>query len=169
MKVTIFNGSLRKDGDTAAATSYLKELIAKADADVNEYFLFHMNIKGCLTCGPGTGREKAAEMVRELASGDLVIIASPVYMYRPTDSVIALLNVLHSMCRDDDGIADAVRGKRTAIILTGEEDAAAVAAGPLRQMCGSLGMNVIDPVAMISAGVAECPETLRDLADKILQ
>jgi multimeric flavodoxin WrbA len=145
MKIGIFNGSVRKNGNTAAVTSFLRQKFEDDGADVNEHFLFHMNIKGCLSCGTGTGREKAEEMVRELISSDLVILASPIYMWRLADSMTSLLDVLHSMCREDDSIANAVDGKRTAIVLTSDTDEDAISGilHPLRQFCIVLKMDYL--------------------------
>jgi len=130
VKIAIFNGSPRKNGNTAAMTSSLKEKITACSGKVNEHFLYHMAIKGCMNCGAcqsGNGlkecaiKDDAIPLLKEFLSSDLVIFASPVYMWHLTASLNAFIERLHSLC--NHGIPEnRMAGKRIAIAMTMGDD-----------------------------------------------
>lgn len=121
MKVSIFNGSVRKDGRTAAVTSVLKDAMTANGARVNEYFLYSMGIKGCLTCGCGPGKDCATDLVDKLLDDDIAIFASPIRMQRTTDSLNGFMEMLFHMCRFDEDTMKKANGKRTAVVLVTSE------------------------------------------------
>ncbi|MDR2866652.1 MAG: flavodoxin family protein [Methanomassiliicoccaceae archaeon] len=138
MKVTIFNGSPRKDDSTASATSLLAEMMAASGADVNEHFLYYLNIKGCLTCGiGGRGKENACTMVNELISSDAAVLASPIYMWNMADPLKSLMEVLCAICRDDSDAVRSLEGKKMAAVFATDDgnEVAEAAAKPLRALC----------------------------------
>ncbi|MDR2866651.1 MAG: flavodoxin family protein [Methanomassiliicoccaceae archaeon] len=129
--MTIFNGSPRKNGNTAAMTSSLKEKIRAGNGTVSEHFLYHMNIRGCMNCGACCASEGLTEcaikddalpMLNEFVSSDLVIIASPIYMWHLTASLNAFIERLHSLCRHDVNAMNRMEGKRIAIAMTMGDD-----------------------------------------------
>jgi multimeric flavodoxin WrbA len=131
MNVTIFNGSPRKDGNTAAMTASLKEKIRAGGSEVNEHFLYHMNIKGCMNCGVCHSENKLKEcaikddatgLLKEFISSDLVILASPIYMWHLTASLNAFIERLHSLCRHELPAINKMDGKRVAIAMTMGDD-----------------------------------------------
>jgi len=131
MKLTIFNGSPRKNGNTAAMTSSLAEKMRAESAEVVEHFLYHMNIKGCMNCGvcrteSGLGKcaikDDVPELLDEFLSSDLIIFASPVYMWHLTASLNAFIERLHSLCRHDAPVVNKMKGKRVAIAMTMGDD-----------------------------------------------
>jgi multimeric flavodoxin WrbA len=131
MKVTIFNGSPRKNGNTATMTLSLVEKMKAEGADVAEHFLYRMNIKGCMNCGAcrtddGLGRcainDDVPKLLDEFLSSDLVIFASPVYMWHLTASLNAFVERLHSLCRHDAPAVNKMEGKRVAIAMTMGDD-----------------------------------------------
>jgi len=146
MKVTIFNGSPRKDGNTAAMTSSLKEKIIASGAKVNEHFLYHMNIRGCMNCGfchssedlnECAVKDDALPMLREFLSSDLVIFASPVYMWHLTASLNAFIERMHSLCRYEGNAVNKMEGKKIAAAMTMGDDeyVAADAVNSLLMFC----------------------------------
>jgi multimeric flavodoxin WrbA len=169
MKISIFNGSVRKNGNTASATSYLSSLLQEK-ATVNEYFLYHINIRGCLSCGTGTGKEKAMEMVNEMLSSDVIVHASPIYMGHPSDSVSSLLEVLYHTCRGNDDVQKEMDGKRTAFIITESGSESDTSGDHLQRICDETGMDVIDFVRLRfdDALTDAHREMLRSLAEKIV-
>ena len=175
MKITIFNGSPRKNGNTASVTSSLmREMEGKAS--VNEHFLYHLNIKGCLTCGTGTGKDKAMEMIEEIVSSDVVVFASPIYMWKLADSSAALIKLLYSVCRGDDRIADAVENKRTAVILTTDtdENVASDVLVSLRNMCEDMKMRFVGALTIPFADTdkitgAECQNEIKNFASELVK
>jgi len=150
MKVTIFNGSPRKKGNTATMTGHLAEYLRSEGADTKEHFLYHMNIKGCMNCGAcredGSGQQtgeaagsgsvcRVGEGLRECAikddaiglmmdfwESDLVIFASPIYMWHLTASLNAFIERLHSLCRYDGPVVNLMEGKKIAIAMTMGDD-----------------------------------------------
>ncbi|MCL2142935.1 MAG: flavodoxin family protein [Methanomassiliicoccaceae archaeon] len=131
MNVTIFNGSPRKNGNTAALTSSLAVKLRAAGANVEEHFLYHMKIKGCMNCGAcrsGSGLNECSikddfiPLAEKFLSSDLVIIASPIYMWDLTSSANAFLERLHSLCRHEPPYVNKMEGKRLAIAMTMGDD-----------------------------------------------
>ena len=130
MKVTIFNGSPRKNGNTAAMTSSLKEKITSCGGKVNEHFLYRMEIKGCMNCGTCQSekgmkecaiKDDAILLLKDFLSSDLVIFASPIYMWHLTASLNAFIERLHSLC--NHGIPmNKMKGKRIAMAMTMGDD-----------------------------------------------
>jgi len=131
MKATIFNGSPRKNGNTATMTSSLAEKMRAGGADVSERFLYHMNVRGCMNCGACRTKDGLTEcaikddvpgLLDEFLSSDIVIFASPVYMWHLTSSLNAFIERLHSLCRHDSPTVNKMEGKRVAITMTMGDD-----------------------------------------------
>ena len=146
MKVTIFNGSPRKNGNTATMTSSLTDKLKAKGAEADEFFLYHMDIKGCMNCGAcrsGEGlkecsiKDDGIRMVKEFLSSDLVILASPIYMWHLTASMNAFIERLHSLCRYDSVTINKMEGKKIAIVMTMGDDeyVAADAVNSLLMFC----------------------------------
>lgn len=183
MKVTIFNGSPRKKGNTAAMTACLKDMIGAAGADVNEYFLYHMNIKGCMNCGACRGAElkgcvikdDAAGMLKEFASSELIILASPIYMWHLTASMNAFIERLHSLC-DHESNVNMMNGKRIAVAMTMGDDeyVAADAVNSLIMFCSYFGMEYAGAFAVPFASGEQImrpmyQEKMADFVKKIMK
>ncbi|MDR0335124.1 MAG: flavodoxin family protein [Methanomassiliicoccaceae archaeon] len=131
MKVTIFNGSPRKNGNTASMTSLLTEKLRAAGADAEEHLIYHMNIKGCMNCGVCHSsdalkecaiKDDAIPLLKKFASSDLVIFATPIYMWHMTASLNAFIERLHSLCRHEPPAVNKMKDKRIAIAMTMGDD-----------------------------------------------
>jgi multimeric flavodoxin WrbA len=129
MRVRIFNGTPRKNGNTAALTRRIAEEFGDR-ADVKEFFLYDMNIKGCRNCGicqgpKGDGtcsiKDDMTALYHEFLAADVVIIASPIYMWNFTACTKAFLDRLHCLFRDD-GSLNLMLGKRIAVATTMGDD-----------------------------------------------
>jgi multimeric flavodoxin WrbA len=145
MKVTIFNGSPRRNGNTAAMTVSLAEKLRSAGATVKEHFLYRMDIKGCMNCdacraGDGLSecaiKDDAIRLLEEFAGSDLIILASPIYMWHLTASMNAFIERLHALCRHDTSV-NRMEGKKIAIAMTMGDDeyVAADAVNSLLHFC----------------------------------
>ncbi|MDR0198549.1 MAG: hypothetical protein LBI08_02265, partial [Methanomassiliicoccaceae archaeon] len=147
----------------------LIEAIEALGAEVNEYFLYHMKIKGCLTCGCGIGKDNAVEMVNVLVSGDVAILASPIHMRRPTDSLTSFIEMLYHMCRFDEAIMEKAEGMKVAAVFTtdGEEDAATDASEMLQRLCDQLNMRYMGALT-VSSAVGDA-WSVRDLVEKMMK
>ena len=172
MKVTIFNGGPRKNGRTAAVTSSLKEITGPG---TDEHFLYHMGIKGCITCGSKSGLEAAREMVREFVACDAAVLASPIYMWHMSDSLKSFIEVLMAVCKDDDEAAEKVKGKRLAAVFTTDvdENVAADAVDALGMLSGHLKMNYLGAFVLPFADLekiagTDCQNDIHEFARKII-
>ena len=159
MKITIFNGTPRMDGNTAAMTSSLKEKIIASGNNVKEHFLYPMSIKGCMNCGVcHKGQElnecaikdDAIAMLKEFEESDLVILASPIYMWHLTASLNAFIERLHSLCRYEGDVINKMEGKRIAVAMTMGDDeyVAADAVNSLLMFCGYFKMEYVGAFAV---------------------
>lgn len=99
-KVLIINGSPHKNGDTSYI---LKEIKGKINGEIEEVFAYFDNIKPCIDCrycwkNEGCAIKDKMEIIYK-DDYDVIIIASPVYMYNvtpPLFSIITRLNMIWS-------------------------------------------------------------------------
>lgn len=124
MKITIFNGSPRKDGNTAALIDQITKEFRSYNTDPKVVTLFDKNIKGCSNCGSCQGSEISghctikddmSEIYGTLLNSELVIIASPIYMWQLTPCTLAFLNRMHALQSES---YNRVEGKRLALAMT---------------------------------------------------
>jgi multimeric flavodoxin WrbA len=183
MKITIFNGSPRKYGNTSVMTSSLKEKM-KAH-DVNEYFLYHMDIKGCMNCGSCHSgkdledcviKDDAIPLIEEFLASDLVILASPVYMWHLTASLNAFMERLHSLHRYENEPVNKLEGKRAAIAMTMGDDeyVAADIVNSLLHFCVYFKMEYAGAFAVPFADKEQVmrplyQEKMQDFVDRLLE
>jgi multimeric flavodoxin WrbA len=131
MKITIFNSSPRKNGNTSAMTASLKDKMKANGADVKEHFLYHMAIKGCMNCSSCHSsdglrecaiKDDAIPLLKEFVSSDIVVLATPIYMWHMTASMNAFIERLHSLCRHEVPAVNKMEGKRIAMAMTMGDD-----------------------------------------------
>jgi len=124
MKVAIFNGSPKKEDGTSALTASVKDMMTAEGASAEEYFLYHMGIKGCLTCGPkgGCKDDVLKQLIDEFLSSDIVVFACPILMGRLAEPVNLITDVLNSEARFNESAAEAMKGKRIALAVTIDAD-----------------------------------------------
>jgi len=125
MKVTIINGSPRRNGNTSALTSRIKSFLP--ECDVKEIHIFNMSISGCSNCqscsrcdppGKCSIDDDMSTLYKEFDEADVMILASPIYMWQMTPATLAFLNRLHCLCRSSDFSFNKMEGKRIALALT---------------------------------------------------
>ncbi len=100
MKALIINGSPHKNGDTAYI---IEELKKKFDGEIEEINAYYDDIKPCIDCrycwkNEGCAIKDKMEIIFK-DDYDVLIIASPIYMYNvtpPLFSIITRLNMLWS-------------------------------------------------------------------------
>ncbi|MDR0198550.1 MAG: flavodoxin family protein [Methanomassiliicoccaceae archaeon] len=185
MNVTIFNGSPRKTGNTATMTSSLKDKLKAMGADVDEHFLYHMDIKGCMNCGACRSgdtlkecaiKDDAIPLLKKFLSSDLIIFASPIYMWHLTASLNAFIERLHSLCRHDPPAINKMKGKRIAMALTMGDDAyvAADVVTSLVMVCDYLALGYAGAFAVPFADKKQImrpmyQEKMQDFVSKIMK
>jgi multimeric flavodoxin WrbA len=185
MNVTIFNGSPRKNGNTATMTSSLKDKLKAAGANADEHFLYYMDIKGCMNCGTCHSykglkecaiRDDAEKLIKIFLSSDLTIFASPIYMWHLTASLNAFIERLHSLCRHDSPAVNKMKGKRIAIAMTMGDDeyVAADAVNSLLMFCDYFEMEYAGAFAVPFADKEQImrplyQEKMQDFVKKIIK
>lgn len=128
MDVVIFNGTPRIKGNTAELTKNIAGKMKDKNADVREIFLNPLNIKGCQNCGMCQKVEGKCSIDDDMTplyeafkSADIVILASPIYMWYFTAPMKAFMDRLHALCNDDHSY-NAMEGKKIAIAMTMGDD-----------------------------------------------
>ncbi len=96
MKMLILNGSPHKSGDTSYIVNKLK---SKFNQEIEEIFLYDSKIQPCIDCrycwkNEGCSIKDDLEKVYK-DDYDILVIASPVYMYNVTPPMFALLTRLN--------------------------------------------------------------------------
>jgi multimeric flavodoxin WrbA len=128
MKIAIFNGTPRKNGNTAELTSLIKEYL-EGD-DVTEVFLDTLSIKGCRNCGACQKKvldghcavkDDMTSLYDLFLESDAVILASPIYMWGFTAPLKAFIDRLHCMHTGETG-PNNLKGKKFGIATTMGDD-----------------------------------------------
>ena len=100
MKVMAFNGSARRDGNTAAMIGHLFKELEKDGIETELYQLGGRKIRGCAACF-GCARNKdgrcavddvANECIEKMTRSDGIILASPTYFADVTAEMKALID-----------------------------------------------------------------------------
>lgn len=92
-KIVVFNGSPRRDGNTATILDLIARGARDAGATVAYHVLFKMKFMACQGCFACRTKEDCVindelrEAIREVAHADAVVIGSPVYMMQMTGPV----------------------------------------------------------------------------------
>ncbi len=119
-KIIVFNGSMRRGGNTdllvqafaeGAGKNHAVEIVSVADYRVNPCI-------GCNTCFTREGNQcfqddDMAAIYEKLKAADMLVIASPVYFYGISAQLKAMIDRLHTPMRNEFQI------KRLALILVG--------------------------------------------------
>lgn len=129
MIVTIFNGTPRKNGNTAELTKCLISELRKEGHTADEVFLNDLDIKGCQNCGKCQKRSDGECSIHDDMTGlykrfeesDAVIIASPIYMWNFTACAKAFIDRLHALCNEERTF-NAMYGKKIAMAMTMGDD-----------------------------------------------
>lgn len=124
MKVAIFNGSPRIEGNTSALVNKITNFIKESDVELTTTTLFDKKLSGCSNCGACqkndfssicTLKDDMEDIYKTVLDSDFIILASPVYMWQITPCTLAFLNrlhALHSANRND------LAGKGMALAMT---------------------------------------------------
>lgn len=101
MKVVAFNGSARKDGNTATMVRWVFAELEKAGIDTELYQMKGKRINGCIACYKcfenkdhrcAVKKDIANECIEKMLAADGIILASPVYFADLTSSIKALID-----------------------------------------------------------------------------
>ena len=123
MKITILNGSPKKDDLLSETTASVSDKLTAAGAEVKEYFLYYMNIKGCINCGVTRPDDELKLLTDEFISSDVVIFASPLYRWTLSGSLNIFMEEMFQLCKFDMRTGEMTEGKRSAGIVSADADA----------------------------------------------
>ena len=100
MKVLLFNGSPKANGNTALALREMEAVFAKNGIETETIHLGHLDIRGCVACGTCSKNGKCAinDIVNEIApkfeACDGAVFGSPVYYASPNGTLLSFLDRL---------------------------------------------------------------------------
>lgn len=101
MKVVAFNGSARKDGNTAMLINYVFEQLEKHDIETEMIQLAGERIRGCVACGKCfelqdkrciLNDDIVNKCIAKMLEADGIILASPTYFTDVTAEMKALID-----------------------------------------------------------------------------
>ncbi|HEY3420056.1 MAG TPA: flavodoxin family protein [Methanomassiliicoccales archaeon] len=128
MKVAIFNGSPRKEGNTAAILRDVEKRCSESGAEVDYFDLYYLDFKdcsACMGCKKGErcvqkdGLSPALDKIRE---ADAIVIGSPIYMSAETATTKALVDRFYSFLAMGSGQGQysnrLPKGKKGAVLFT---------------------------------------------------
>lgn len=130
MKVTILQGSARKNGNTAKVLSWVDEELNNLGHDVESIYLTSKNLKGCLGCAKCKDepdsigciqKDDVPEVLSKMVASELVIFSSPLYFWGVTAQLKTIIDRTYSLYTSyhQPDHASLIEGKRQALLLTG--------------------------------------------------
>jgi len=183
MKMLIINGSPRSKGNTSELVKQFRKNIGDK-AEVEEIRIYEMNIKGCSNCGTCQKTivdthcildDDMIDLYQKFLGSDIVILASPIYMWQFSPCTLAFLNRLHALCHSEDFSYNDMAGKKMAILVTmgAEEEVADYAVRGLKDLCeyflidfkGDLRIPYAEKTKIESG---ECDVKIKEFAKKAL-
>lgn len=105
MKILVFNGSPRPNGNTAAMVKAFAEGAEKNGHDITVVAVCSKNIAGCLACEychtKGNGRcirqDDMQEIYPVLDEAEMIVLASPVYYHSFTGQLQCAVNRIYAL------------------------------------------------------------------------
>ena len=113
VKVVAFNGSVRKDGNTAQMIEQVFEPLRKAGIETELVQFGTEPIRGCIACYKCIeyknkqcviGTDKLNEYVKKMADADAIILGSPTYFADVTANMKALIERAGMVGRANEGL-----------------------------------------------------------------
>ena len=101
MKAIAFNGSARKDGNTAIMTRWVFDELEKEGIETELYQMKGKRINGCIACYKcfenkdqrcAVKKDDLNECIEKMLTADSIILASPVYFSDVTSQIKALID-----------------------------------------------------------------------------
>ena len=108
MKVVAFNGSARKDGNTAILLNYVLDVLKENGIETELYQLAGKEIRGCLACFKCFENKDqrcvvkddvANECIEKMVEADGIILGSPTYFANVSTEMKALIDRAGFVCR----------------------------------------------------------------------
>jgi len=103
MKIVCINGSPRKNGNSASLLQEVKSIAEDVNATVISYSLNQLSYQGCQACMSCKGKtehcivkDDLSEVLSEIGSSDLLVLASPIYFGDITAQMKGLIDRFYS-------------------------------------------------------------------------
>jgi multimeric flavodoxin WrbA len=114
MKVVAFNGSARKDGNTAILLNYALAELKKEGIDTELVQLAGKNVRGCTACRKcaekkdrrcsGVTNDIVNECIEKMIEADAIVLGSPTYFSDVTAEMKALIDRAGFVARGNDDL-----------------------------------------------------------------
>jgi multimeric flavodoxin WrbA len=96
--------------------------MASEGAEVKEFLLYFMDIKGCIDCGITRPDDELKQLIDELTSSEIVVFAFPVYRWNMSGALSAFVEELHGYCKYDDELAESLGGRKAFVVTVAESE-----------------------------------------------
>lgn len=124
MKVLLINGSLRKNGNTAAALDIVEKELAEKGVETSIFQIGAEPVRGCISCGSCIKTNRCVfaddgcnELIERISGSDGIIVGTPVYFAGPSGALCSLLDrVFYATCT----YSQMFKGKAAAALATCE-------------------------------------------------
>ncbi len=158
--ITIFNGSPRARGNTAALTGRIIDGLDAAGLEHRSVDLYGMDIAGCSNCGACqeegfeghcTIDDDMQPLYDLFLGSDTVLLTSPLYMWQLTPCMLAFLNRLHSLNSEHRNL---MAGKKLALAVTlgADSECASCAVMGIIDFCAYFGIDFLGEIRIAHAG-----------------
>lgn len=124
MKIVCVNGSPRKNSNSAGIAQHFCETAQKKGAELKTYFINKLDYKGCQGCNACKEKSEKCvlqdgltEVLEEIRSCDLLLMASPVYYGDVSSQMKAFIDRNYSFV-DKDFTPRLASGKKTLFVLS---------------------------------------------------
>ncbi len=178
MRVAIFIGSPRTNGNTATMASMLSASLAQRGADCRSFYLYQHRIEPCLDCrlckedDMQCARNDGMTLLYEsIEWADVIIFGTPIYWFGPSAQTKLLIDRFRPYFANKK-----LYGKKTALLLpagSGQGDCD-VTIEQFQRIFKALGMEYIDAVALQAYDENDVRDnekqhdSIRDLVDRIM-
>ena len=165
MKITILNGSPRKE-NTAAMVDAFAEGAKAAGHEVEILHVGRMKIAGCLGCeychtkgeGKCVQRDDMDKVIPAYQDADMVVYASPIYYFDMTAQLSAAIQRIYS-------IGKPPKAKKAALLVSsGAKGSEAGAVATYKAMVGYMGMEDAG-ICALAGDENKAPEKLAAIRD----
>lgn len=160
MKTLAIIGSKNKNGLTAASADAICNGAFKGGGEVEKIFLSDFKIERCRQCkdnGWGICEEKGKcvinddfpDLIKKIASADIIVFATPVYFSELSESIRAFIDRLRRTCINDDAHPEYREKLAIGICMAGGSGSGAVACClSLETALLRCGFNVVDMISV---------------------
>ncbi len=130
MKITILQGSPRKNGNTARITGWINDELVSLGHETEYIYLGSKNLNGCIACGKCKDKPEEPGCVQnddiiwildKIVESQAVIFASPLYFWGVSSQLKAVIDRTYSLYVNYHmpGHKSLVEGQRQAFVVTG--------------------------------------------------